>query len=198
MNKDIASLLGRIHILEDEIEAVVAQRRAALNVHMHNGKVAFERGVRQRQRELKIRLSHYILGARPLVILTAPVIYMVIVPFLLLDLCISLYQAICFPIYGIRKVRRADYLIFDRAQLAYLNGLEKLNCAYCSYGNGLIAYVREIAGRTEQYWCPIKHAQRILAAHGHYENFVDFSDAENYRRELETLRKQLGKDERPA
>lgn len=197
MNREIASLLSRIHVLEDEIEALVAQRRAALNVRVHDGKVAFERGVRQRQREFKIRLSHYILGARPLVIITAPFIYMAIVPFLLLDLCISLYQAICFPIYGIRKVLRADYLIFDRAQLAYLNGLEKLNCAYCSYGNGLIAYVREIAARTEQYWCPIKHAQRVLAAHGHYENFVDFSDAENYRKDLETLRQQLGKDEGP-
>lgn len=196
MNTEIAALLRKIRTLEDEIETQVEARRAALNVHIRNGKVAFERGVRERHRELRVRLSHYILGARPLVVLTAPFIYLAILPFVLLDLCVTLYQAICFPVYGIQKVKRADYLIFDRAQLGYLNALEKINCAYCSYGNGLIAYVREIAARTEQYWCPIKHAQRILSAHGHYENFVDFNDAENYRSELAALRKQLNQDRR--
>jgi hypothetical protein len=43
-------------------------------------------------------------------------------------------------------------MIFDRTHLAYLNLVEKINCAYCSYGNGLAAYLREIAARTEQYW----------------------------------------------
>jgi len=196
MNTEIAAMLRKIRTLEDEIEALVAARRAALHVHIHDGRLAFEQGVRERHRELRIRLSHYILGARPLVILTAPFIYLAIVPFLLLDLCVTLFQAICFPVYGIQKVRRADYLIFDRAQLGYLNALEKINCVYCSYGNGLIAYVREIGARTEQYWCPIKHAQRILAAHGQYENFVDFNDAENYRSELAALRSQLNQDRR--
>lgn len=197
MNAEIAELLRRVRLLEDEIETLAAARRAALRMHIHDGMAAVENNIRARHRELRIRLSHYILGARPLVVLTAPFIYLAIVPFLLLDLCVTLYQAVCFPVYGIQKVRRSDYLIFDRAQLGYLNALEKINCAYCSYGNGLIAYVREIAARTEQYWCPIKHAQRILAAHGHYENFVDFNDAENYHSELATLRRQLSQDKRP-
>jgi hypothetical protein len=100
------------------------------------------------------------------VVLTAPVIYAVIVPLVLLDLFVTIYQRVCFPVYGIPKVNRGDYLIFDRHHLAYLNALEKLNCAYCSYANGLIAYVREIAGRTEQYWCPIKHARRDWGSPG--------------------------------
>lgn len=77
----------------------------------------------------------------------------------------SIYQAVCFPAYGLVKVRRIDYLVFDRRHLAYLNALEKLNCAYCSYANGIIAFVREVAGLTEKHWCPIKHARRVLAAH---------------------------------
>ena len=96
----------------------------------------------RRHRELKIRLSTYVLKAPPLVILTAPFIYALIVPFVLLDLFVTVYQFICFPVYGIPKVRRSNFLVFDRHHLAYLNILEKLNCAYCSYGNGLIAYVR--------------------------------------------------------
>jgi hypothetical protein len=84
-------------------------------------------------------------------------------------------------------VRRSDYLVFDRHHLSYLNGLEKLNCAYCSYANGLLAYAREIAGRTELHWCPIKHARRVLGAHGTYHEFDDYGDAEAYQWRLRAM-----------
>jgi hypothetical protein len=162
MNSKIAALAAKIQILEAELEAELAQRRAELSVGLERGRAFFEEEVLRRHRELRTRLSTYLLNARPLVVLTAPVIYVVIVPLVLLDLFVTIYQRVCFPVYGIPKVNRGDYLIFDRHHLAYLNALEKLNCAYCSYANGLIAYVREIAGRTEQYWCPIKHARRVI------------------------------------
>ena len=88
-------------------------------------------------------------------------------------------------------VRRKDCFVYDRAHLGYLNIIEKFNCAYCSYGNGVAAYFREIIDRTEQYWCPIKHARRALHAHPYYHGFADFGDAEAYRRELESLRREL-------
>lgn len=184
MNPHIAALTEKIRVLEAELEAQLAQRRAELRVGLEKGKAFFEEEVLRRHRELRTRLSTYVLNARPLVILTAPFIYVLIVPLLLLDLFVTLYQAVCFPVYGIPKVRRRDYLVFDRHHLGYLNGLEKLNCAYCSYANGLIAYVREIAGRTEYYWCPIKHARRVLGAHARYASFEDFGDAEGYRKWL--------------
>jgi hypothetical protein len=162
MNSKIAALAAKIQILEAELEAELAQRRAELSVGLERGRAFFEEEVLRRHRELRTRLSTYLLNARPLVVLTAPVIYVVIVPLVLLDLFVTIYQRVCFPVYGVPKVNRGDYLIFDRHHLAYLNALEKLNCAYCSYANGLIAYVREIAGRTEQYWCPIKHARRVI------------------------------------
>ena len=116
---------------------------------------------------------------------------MLIVPLVLLDLFVSLYQALCFPAYGIEKVRRRDYLVFDRHHLAYLNLLQKLNCAYCSYANGLLAYVGEIAARTEQYWCPIKHARRLVGMHARSAHFSDFGDAEAFQRDLDRLRDLL-------
>lgn len=122
-------------------------------------------------------------------VLTAPVIYSGWVAFLLLDLFVSVYQAVCFPVYRIPKVRRADYLIFDREDLPYLNVVEKFNCFYCSYGNGVVAYAREVAARTEQYWCPIKHARRIAAAHERYPKFFDHGDAEAFRAGLVRLRR---------
>jgi len=103
----------------------------------------------------------------------------------------SLYQAICFPVYGITKVRRGDYLVFDRHNLHYLNAIEKLNCAYCSYANGVAAYVREVAARTEQYWCPIKHARRLSGHHPYYSHFVDYGDATAFQSQLGKLREEL-------
>jgi hypothetical protein len=184
MTPHIVELTTKIRELEAELDAELAQRRAELRVGMERGRVFFEEEILRRHRELKTRLSTYILNAHPLVVLTAPVIYALIVPFVLLDLFVTLYQAVCFPAYGIPKVRRGDYLVFDRHHLAYLNALEKLNCAYCSYANGLIAYVREIAGRTEQYWCPIKHAKRVIGAHPRYATFEDYGDADGYRKWL--------------
>lgn len=185
MNPHIVALTEKIRMLEAELEAELAQRRAELRVGLEKGKAFFEEEILRRHRELRTRLSTYVLNARLLVILTAPVIYALIVPLVLLDLFVTIYQAVCFPVYGIPKARRRDYLVFDRHHLAYLNALEKLNCAYCSYANGLIAYVREIASRTEQYWCPIKHARRVIGAHPRYASFEDYGDAEGYRKWLE-------------
>jgi hypothetical protein len=189
MNPQVATLIDKMRSLEAELEAELAKHRAELRVGLEKGRAIFEDEILRRHRELRTRLSAYILAARPLVVITAPVIYSVIVPLVLLDLFITVYQAICFPVYGIPKVRRRDYLVFDRHHLAYLNALEKLNCAYCSYANGLIAYVREIASRSEHYWCPVKHARRLIGAHTYYAAFEDYGDAEGYRRRLEELRK---------
>ena len=123
--------------------------------------------------------------------MTAPVIYAMIMPIAFLDASFSLYQAICFRVYGIARVRRSHYLVVDRHHLAYLNGIEKLNCVYCGYANGVFAYVREIAARTEQYWCPIRHARGVHDPHSRYRHFVDYGDAEGYHRRLIPLRRQL-------
>ncbi|MCB1631881.1 MAG: hypothetical protein KDI23_08615 [Pseudomonadales bacterium] len=129
-------------------------------------------------------------SARPLVLLTAPMIYLGWLPFIVLDLFVTLCQAVCFPVWRIPKVKRSDYLFFDRADLPCLNAIERFNCFYCSYANGIAAYAREVAARTEQYWCPIKHARRIVAAHDRYPLFFEHGDAEAYRQGLERLRRQ--------
>ena len=195
MTPQIAVLIGKIRALESELDAELAKRSAGLRVGLEHGRIAFEEELLRRHRELRRKLLPYLFGANPLVVLTAPVIYAGIVPFLLLDLFVNIFQAVCFPIYGIAKIRRADYLVFDRHHLAYLNALEKLNCAYCSYANGIIAFTREIAARTEQYWCPIKHARRVVGTHARYALFDDYGDAEGYQERLAKLRQALAKDE---
>ncbi|HEY1492941.1 MAG TPA: hypothetical protein VGF49_00300 [Candidatus Solibacter sp.] len=122
-----------------------------------------------------------------LVILTSPLIYACVVPFLMVDLSVAIYQMVCFPIYGIPKVRRKDYIVYDRGHLAYLNTIEKIGCIYCSYANGLLAYISEIAARTEQHFCPIKHALRMAHKHSRYAKFLPYGDARAYREQADAV-----------
>ena len=104
---------------------------------------------------------------------------------------VTIYQAICFRAWRLAPVRRRPYFVFDRQKLAYLNAVEHMNCVFCGYANGVLAYVREVAARTEQYWCPIRHGRRVRDPHGHYQQFVAYGDAEAYRHELPGLRRAL-------
>jgi hypothetical protein len=180
MNQHIADLIEKLHQLEQELDAAIALRRAELSFQFEQGRIKFEEAIIRRHQELKTKLWPYIRSARPLVVLSAPFIYALIFPLLILDLFVSVYQAVCFPIYKIEKVHRHDYISFDRHHLAYLNLVEKINCACSSSANGLIGYTREIASLTEAYWCPIKHAKRLNGSHPRYKNFLDYGDAEAY------------------
>jgi hypothetical protein len=194
MNHNIDDLIRKMHELEEELEVEYRKKREEFDFIIKEKRVRFAEEVARQQSHLRSGLFRYILEASLLNILSAPLIYAGFIPFIMLDLFLFSYQTICFPIYGISKVRRSEYLIFDREDLPYLNIIEKYNCFYCSYGNGLAALVREIAACTEQYWCPIKHDRRIRAAHNRYPRFFEFGDAESYGKGLERLRKELNKD----
>ncbi len=191
----IDNILERLHSiqseLESEIDKLLQEKRRQFQYTLDQGKVSFDREVRKLQRRYKTGSIRYLARARLGHMLSAPVIYSLFVPLLLLDITVTLYQHTCFRIYGIERVKRGDYIVIDRQHLAYLNLIEKINCNYCGYANGLIAYTREIAARTEQYWCPINHSRRTLESHQLTNNFVDFGDADEYRKRLDELRKQL-------
>lgn len=191
MAGEIDELLNRLHDLEEEFEQKVAESAADFRYHFEKKKVVFEESIKAEHRELKVGLLRFLRESPLSVIITAPVIYSVLVPLALVDLWVSLYQAVCFPIWRISKVRRADYINFDRRHLSYLNAVQKLNCIYCGYGNGVIAYAREVSSKTEQFWCPIKHALRVKETHKRYRSFVDYGDAEGFRNRLEVLRDEV-------
>lgn len=71
-----------------------------------------------------------------------PIIWAPFPALLVLDIVAEFYHHACFPIYGIPKVKRSEYiLIIDRNELAYLHWYEKLGCMYCGYVNGLLLYL---------------------------------------------------------
>ena len=191
MTNTIDELLVQMQELQAEMEAAYESGRADLNYVVEQGRVRFSEAVIQQQRLRKIGIWRFLRGSSVLSIVTAPVIYAGWIPLALLDLFCWIYQFVCFPAYGIPRVKRSDYVTFDRGDLPYLNAIQKFNCMYCSYANGLAAYFREISARTEQYHCPIKHARKILAAHDRYPTFFEYGDAESYRLGLERLQAEL-------
>ena len=188
MDTRIRDLLGRIGALEDELRTVLHERESRVFFTLREKRIEFGDGVRELHQRLKRGVLRWLVTDRPQNLLTGPVIYALAVPLVILDLFVTLYQASCFPIYGVARARRADYIVFDRHHLGYLNIVERFHCEYCAYATGLIAYVGEIATRTEQYFCPIKHARKILGTHDRYARFLDYGDAADYHARLEAFR----------
>jgi len=198
MNQTIRQLLDQISALEGDLLKVVQEQEASALFQIKGKRVEFEASIRRAHEQLKSGFFHWLVTYRPQNLITGPIIYSMIVPLAFLDLFVSFYQATCFPVYGITKVRRGDYIVFDRQQLEYLNFIEKFHCSYCAYGSGLIAYVSEIVGRTEEYFCPIKHARKMLGKHSRYARFLAYGEAEDYEAKLETFRVGLGEKTPPG
>jgi hypothetical protein len=191
MNDSLETLLERMRQLEKEVLREMQRKEAEFFYEVRQGKVRFTEEARASHRRLVKRFGAYLRESHWLVLLTAPVIWSCLLPLVLVDVVMSLYQAICFPIYGIPKVRRRDYIRLDRRHLDFLNWAEKLNCEYCGYANGVLACATEIAARTEQHWCPIKHALRLKSMHSRYRFFFEYGDAEHYRRHIEQVRRSF-------
>lgn len=193
MTDRIQQLLDQITALEDDLRIALRDQPSSIFFQIKGKRVEFEKSVVETHLKLKTNFFRWLVTDRPQNLLTGPIIYSMIIPLLITDFFISFYQITCFPIYGIKKVRRADYIIFDRQHLNYLNFIEKFHCTYCAYGTGMIAYISEIVARTEQYFCPIKHARKIIGTHSRYQQFLDYGAAENYDAKLEQYRQALAK-----
>ena len=140
--------------------------------------------------------------SRPMNLITGPIIYRMLLPISLLDLCVSFYQWSCFPIYGIPKITRSEYIIFDRQELKYLDWISKFHCTYCAYGVGVVSFAKEVIAATEAYFCPLKHHTRKMNTHHKpwqqiaFEQEVGFDfDAKLYtmRTELNKIRTEMSK-----
>lgn len=191
MDNSIQELIEKIKKLEQQLVDEVQKKEEEFFYEVHAKKVRFKKDAKERGRQLTKKIPPYIRDASFFNLLTAPIIWSCIIPALFMDLVISFYQATCFPIYGVPKVRRGDYIIIDRHALPYLNIIEKINCIYCGYFNGLIAFTQEIAARTEQYWCPIKHARKLTNLHSRYRYFFEYGDARKFRQQIEKLRREF-------
>jgi hypothetical protein len=187
----IRQILDQISALEDELQKAIETQEGHLRYRINDKRVIFEQTIKDTHQRVKLGVFRWFLTVRPQNFITMPIIYGMIIPLALFDLCISLYQISCFPIYGIARVRRANYIVMDHQHLAYLNIIEKADCMYCSYAVGMLGYAGEITARTEQYFCPIKHARKILSSHSRYKNFLDYGNADDFHGNVEKFRSEL-------
>lgn len=187
----IEEIIDEIKKLDDELLAEIQKKEEEFFYKIKGKKVLFEEEARKYQKEFMVKISIYLSNASFLNMLTVPVVWSCFIPALMIDLFATVYQFICFRIYKIPLVIRGNYVVIDRHSLNYLNAIEKINCVYCGYFNGVIAYVQEIAARTEQYWCPIKHARKIISMHSRYHKFLEYGDCKDYQQRLKQLRKDF-------
>ena len=191
MSERINELTDKIAKLERQLLDEFDKQQKKFNYRLVGKKIQFEQEILEAHRKLKRSMLPWLFSSSLRNILSAPFIYSMVFPIVFFDLTITCSQHICFRLYGIRRVRRSDYIALDRHHLAYLNGIEKFNCLYCGYGSGVVAYSREVIARTEQYWCPIKHARRVVGSHRNHNKFVNYGEGEDYQKQLIKLRNDL-------
>ncbi len=190
MNR-LQELIEEIRKLEQELSAEIQKKQDEFYYRIKGHRVYFEEATRQYHKTLVTKLRTYLRQSSLPNLLSVPFIWACLPPALLLDLFVSIFHSICFRLYDIPLVKREEHVIIDRQALTYLNPIEKINCVYCGYFNGLISYVREIAARTEQYWCPIKHARKKASVHSRYRKFLDFGDAVSFKESSEKIRRDF-------
>ncbi|MFW2541410.1 hypothetical protein ACN2XU_02125 [Primorskyibacter sp. 2E107] len=187
----VEEITQEIERLQAELEVERTRRACDGCFRMKNGKPQFNAETRALHRRQKVTLAELRRRTPLRLLVTGPVIFSLIVPFAIIDLWVSLYMRLCFPLYGIPSVRRADYVRIDRHLLDYLNVFQKLYCVYCGYCNGVAAYVREVSSRTEAFWCPIKHASKVAGPHPRYATFLPYGDGKDYIARLDESRARV-------
>jgi len=187
----IDEIINDIKRLEKELLVEIQKKEEEFFYKIKGKKIFFEEEAKKYQRKFIVRVPAYLLDCSFVNILTVPIIWFCIFPAICMDVAVSVYQMICFRVYKIPQVKRSDYIIMDRHKLNYLNIIEKINCVYCQYVNGLIPYIQEIAARTEQFWCPIKHARKRAFMHSRYHKFLEYGDCQDFQKRLEELRQDF-------
>jgi hypothetical protein len=188
MNNKIKELLEEIEEIKIKLAEEIDKQESHITYEIKDGYVRFEKEVLAKQRENMKNLLSWFREVPLLHLLSSPLIYAMIIPAVLFDIILFVYQQIIFRIYKFEFIKRSDYMLFDHQYLGYLNPIEKLNCLYCSYFNGLMLYASAIAGRTELYFCPIKHAKKVVSQHAYYDEFLSYGDEEEYQKKMEELR----------
>jgi len=188
MNDKIREILEEIEAMKVKLSEEIAEQEKHISYEIHNGYIRFEKDVFEKQKENMKNLLAWFREIPLLHLLSSPIIYAMIIPAVLLDIILFIFQQVIFRIYKFKFIKRSDYIIYDHQYLGYLNPIEKLNCLYCSYFNGLMQYAAAIASRTELFFCPIKHAKKVAYEHDHYLKYFEYGEGDDYQSKLKKLR----------
>ena len=111
------ALQAKLHALQEEWAQELHRLREERGYHLEGKKIRVEAATRKLHRVYRQRVLRYLWDARVSAVVTGPLIWGALFPALLLDFYVTLYQFVCFPAYGIPKVRRSDFMPMDRRHL---------------------------------------------------------------------------------
>ena len=193
MKSKISKILEEIRYKKDELVKEYEKLREKYDFEFIKWKIVFSQKKQEENKKFKLGSFRYMLWSQIRHILSMPFIYAMIIPAVILDIFLFIFQNICFRLYGIPLVKRNEYISSERKHLDYLNWIQKINCLYCSYVNGIFSYAVEIGGRTEKYWCPIKHARKNNTFHNWQDHFADYWDAEWFQESFTSNKEYFNK-----
>ncbi len=188
MSHEIKEMIQEIEELKTKLKKEIAKEEDYIIYKIESGRIKFEEDVLKKQREAMKHLLTYFKEIPFLHLISSPLIYTMIIPAMVLDVMLFIYQQVIFRIYKFEFIKRSDYIVFDRQYLRYLNFIERLNCIYCSYFNGLMHYASEITSKTELYFCPIKHAKKTAYEPSYYLDFLTYGDEKDFQEKLQEIR----------
>lgn len=132
---------------------------------------------------------------RPALLLATPLIYAMIIPLVIFDVCVALYQRLVFPLLGLPHIPREEYIRLDRHRLPYLNAIQKAGCLYCGYANGLLHYASRIVAETEKFFCPNQHRKGgIFHPPSHHIDFAPYGDEKEFWKRMREQTSQTHRD----
>lgn len=178
---EIDTVKAEILRLQQQLQTLQKEKPDDQNPKAGGDLPPLDNDTRRKHRALRTSNIRYALGLPVAVHVSGPFVYGMILPLSFLHLFLVIYNAVCFPLWGLERIDRKPYFVIDRHHLSYLNAIEKLNCVYCGYANGVIAFARELAAQTEFFWCPIKHRARLPHSHSRYAEFIEYGDAEAWK-----------------
>ncbi len=180
MDSRIKKLIAKIDELNENLRIEYTRLSDKYGFFTKKRKVVFLKNFKDKNKEWRIPAWKYIIPRNIRHFVSIPFIYVLIFPVVVLDVFLTIYNWVAFPLYRIPPVKRKDHIIYDRQFLDYLNIIQKANCIYCSYVNGFFSYAMEIGARTERYWCPVKAARKPERYHGWYKDFADYGNPKEW------------------
>lgn len=184
MESKIKKILEKIDALNESLKIEYARLADKYGFSFREKTIIFFEKFKEKNKAFRIPVWKYIIPKDIRHCISMPFIYMMIIPAVILDVFITIYNLTAIPLYRIPRIKRKDHFIYDRQYLDYLNVLQKINCLYCSYVNGLFSYASEIGARTERYWCPIKAAHNPKSYHSFYKDFADYGNPEEWNKKF--------------
>lgn len=191
MSDKIKKMIDDIEVMKAKLVEEIQHQEEQFTYEIKNGSVKFGNDILEKQRKNMKSLWQWFREIPLPHLLSSPLIYAMTIPAIFLDVMLFLYVKVVGKVFKFDFPKRNTYIVFDRQYLGYLNIMEKLNCMYCSYFNGLMAYASAIASRTELYFCPIKHAKKVAYDHKYYNRYLSYGDEDKYQEKLKKLRKEF-------